>query len=247
MQCRPRRRGQYTRLHSIHLGAYSSRTTTSCIDIICIGVGDMRLSSTPIGTDIQDLGCELRRIPLPRNRVNKPCKREQVAHGEGIRVVYLACLVADHGRLSHVRVGGQLREHKGRNIRTRYRLRCVRTPEINTVFALGRFVGESRRTHDYPIEVALFDRLFLALLVVVDVLHDERPNDPIVEETDVTLAVTDSDAGYADQAAHPMLVHRADEVVRTLREKGCATRAARPQRREHSVLAGYGRLYRGRV
>jgi hypothetical protein len=60
---------------------------------------------------------ELRRITLPRNRVNKLCKREQVAHGEGIRVVCAACLVADHGRLSHVCVVGQLREHKGRNIR----------------------------------------------------------------------------------------------------------------------------------
>ena len=60
---------------------------------------------------------ELRRILLPRTRVNKPCKREQVAHGEGIRVVYLACLVADHRRLVHVCVVGQLREHKGRYIR----------------------------------------------------------------------------------------------------------------------------------
>src|SRR5215203_3639019 len=140
---------------------------------------------------------------------------------------HYGCLVADHGHLAHVCVVGQLREHKGRNIRTRYRLSCVRTPEINTVFALGRFVGESRRSHDYPIEVALFDRLFLALLVLVDVFHHERPDDPIVEKTNVTLAVPDSDAGYTDQAAHPMLVHRADEVVRTLREKGCGTRAAR--------------------
>src|SRR5829696_1742095 len=179
---------------------------------------------------------------------NKSCRREhEEAHGEGIRVVHYKCLVADHGHLVHVCVVGQLREHKGRNIRTRYRLSCVRTSEKNVVFALGRFVSEPRRTHDYPIEVALFDRLFLALLVVVDVLHHERPDDPIVEKTDVTLAVTDSDAGYADQATHPVLVHRADEVVRTLREKGCSTRAARPQRREHGVLAGYGRLDLGGV
>jgi hypothetical protein len=68
-----------------------------------------------------------------------------------------------------------------------------------------------------------------------------------VEKTDVPLAVTDSNAGYADQAAHPVLIHRADEVVRTLREKGCSTRAARPQGREHCVLAGYGRLDLGGV
>jgi hypothetical protein len=49
--------------------------------------------------------------------MHEPCKRKQGAHGEGIRVVRLACLVADHGRLAHVRVVGQLREHKGRNIR----------------------------------------------------------------------------------------------------------------------------------
>src|SRR5215218_7904292 len=36
---------------------------------------------------------------------------------------------------------------------------------------------------------------------------------PFVVKTDVTLAVTDSDACYADQAAHPMLVHRADDIV----------------------------------
>src|SRR5215208_5664771 len=139
---------------------------------------------------------------------------------------HYGCLVADHGHLAHVCVVGELREHKGRNIRTRYRLSCVRTPEINPVLALGRFVSESRRTHDYPIEVALFDRLFLAGLVLVDVLHDERQHDPIVEKTDVPLAVTGSDAGCADQAAHTLLVHRADEVLRTLREKGCGTGAA---------------------
>jgi hypothetical protein len=55
--------------------------------------------------------------------MHKRCKREHdETHGEGIRVVHLACLVADHGRLAHVCVVGQLREHKGRNIRTRYRL-----------------------------------------------------------------------------------------------------------------------------
>jgi hypothetical protein len=31
----------------------------------------MRLSSTPIGTDIQDLGCEVRRIPLLLGWVNR--------------------------------------------------------------------------------------------------------------------------------------------------------------------------------
>src|SRR5919107_3546870 len=189
-----------------------------------------------------------RRTSLLRGLVHKPSKREQEeANGEEIRVVHYECLVADHGRLSHVCVVGQLREHKGRNICTRYLRRRVRTPEINPVLALGRFVGEPRWTHDYPIEVALFDRLFLALLVLVDVFHHEWPDDPIVEKTDVPLAVTDSDAAYADQAAHPVLVHRADEVVRTLREKGCGTRAARPQRREHCVLAGYGRLDLGGV
>jgi hypothetical protein len=43
--------------------------------------------------------------------------RPEEGAGEGIRVVYVACLVADHGRLAHVCVVGQLREHKGRNIR----------------------------------------------------------------------------------------------------------------------------------
>src|SRR5215208_6890998 len=152
------------------------------------------------------------------------------------------CLVADHGHLVHVCLVGQLCQHKSRNIRTRYRLRCVRTPQINPVLALGSFVSEPCRSHDYPLEVALFDRLFLAVLVLVDVLHHEWPDDPIVEKTDVTLALTGSDAGYADQAAHPVLVHRADEVVGTLREEGRGPSAARPQRREHGVLAGYGRL-----
>src|SRR5215218_7411068 len=189
-----------------------------------------------------------RRTSLLRSLVHKPSKREQEeANGEEIRVIHYECLVADHGRLSHVCVVGQLCEHKGRNICTRYLRRCVRTSEINPVLALGRFVSEPRRTHDYPIEVALFDRLFLAGLVLVDVLHHERPDDPIVEKTDVTLAVTGSDAGYAEQATHPVLVHRADDVVRTLREKGCGTGAARPQRREHGVLAGYRRLHRGHV
>src|SRR5215211_659786 len=150
-----------------------------------------------------------RRTSLLRGLVHKPSKREQEeANGEEIRVIHYECLVADHGRLSHVCVVGQLREHKGRNICTRYLRRRVRTPEEYAVFAPGRFVSELRRTHDYPIEVALFDRLFLALLVLVDVLHDERPDDPIVEKTDVPLAVPDSDPGYADQAAHPVLVHR---------------------------------------
>src|SRR5215203_693359 len=160
---------------------------------------------------------------------------------------HYGCLVADHGHLAHVCVVGQLREHKGRNIRTRYRLSCVRTPEINTVFALGRFVSEPRRTHDYPVEVALFDSLFLALLVLVDIFHHERPDDPIVEKTDVTLAVSDSDAAYADQAAHPVIVHRADEVVCTLRKEGRGPTTSRPQRREHGVLAGHGRLDLGGV
>src|SRR5215213_2291693 len=93
----------------------------------------------------------------------------------------------------------------------------------------------------------MFDRLFLALLILVDVLHHERPDDPIVEETDVSLAVTDSYAGYAHQAAHPMLVHRSDYVVSTLREERGGSSAARPQHREHGILTGYSRLEGGCV
>src|SRR5829696_10556722 len=93
----------------------------------------------------------------------------------------------------------------------------------------------------------MFDRLFLALLVLIDVLHHQRPDDPIVEETDVSLAVTDSDAGYAHQAAHPVLVHRSDYVVSTLREERGGSSAARPQHREHGILTGYGLLHRGGV
>src|ERR687890_1790081 len=85
------------------------------------------------------------------------------------------CLVADHGHLVHVCVVGQLCQHKSRNFRTRYSLRCVRTSQINPVLALGRFVSEPCRTHDYPLEIALFDRLFLALLVVVDVSPTPMP------------------------------------------------------------------------
>src|SRR5215212_7976071 len=59
--------------------------------------------------------------------------------------------VADHGRLVHVCVVGQLSNHKCRNILTRYRLGFVRTPEINSVFAHGRLIGELRRTHDHPL------------------------------------------------------------------------------------------------
>src|SRR5215218_8177880 len=165
---------------------------------------------------------------LPCSLQVRATQNGRVAAARLVDVYLCECSVADHGRFAHGCVVGQLREHKVRNIRPWVRLSGVRTPEINPVLALGRLVSEPRRTHDYPVEVALFDRLFLALFVVVDVFHNERPDDPIVEKTDVTLAVTDSDAGYADQAAHPMLVHRADDVVRTLREKGCATRAARP-------------------
>jgi hypothetical protein len=50
---------------------------------------------------------------------------QQEAHGEGIRVIQYECLVADHRHLVHVSVVRQLREHKGRNIRTRYCLRAV--------------------------------------------------------------------------------------------------------------------------
>src|SRR5215207_433362 len=190
--------------------------------------------------------------PLPSAKLSSSSFRLRMVmvpagHGEGIRVVHNECLVADHGHLVHVCVVDQLREHKGRNIRSRYRLSGVPPSEKNIVFALGRFVSEPRRTHDYPIEIALFNCLFLAGLVLVDVLHHERQHDPIVEKTDVTLAVTGSDAGYADQATHPVLVHRADDVVRTLREKGCGTGAARPQRRQHGILVGYGRLHRGSI
>src|SRR5215208_6196554 len=64
---------------------------------------------------------ELCRMSLLRGSVHKPCKRERVAYGEG-PTLFTVCawLVADHGRLVHVRVVGQLRNHKCRDIRARY-------------------------------------------------------------------------------------------------------------------------------
>jgi D-alanyl-D-alanine carboxypeptidase len=84
----------------------------------------------------------------------------------------------------------------------------------------------------------------LTVFVFVLVSQHEGQEDLIVEETDVPLAVTSPNTGEANQPAYAMLLHGADEVCSTGREKDRGLRAARAKRREHRVLSRHGSLHR---
>src|SRR5215204_6360126 len=153
--------------------------------------------------------------------------------------------ITDHRRLMYVAILCQLSKHEVCDVLPRYSGSFVRiSAEKDLVLARGTLVSDPRWAHDHPLSAAASEYLLLTLFVFVLISQHQGQEDPIVEETDVPLAVPSPNTGDANQPAYAMLLHRADEVCSTGREKGRGLRAARAQRREHSVLSRYGSLHR---
>src|SRR5829696_4177589 len=147
-----------------------------------------------------------------------------------------------------VAILAQLSEHEGRDVFPRYSGGSVRiSAEKDLDFTLGRFVGKPGRAHDHPFYAPAYDYLLATVFVLVLVSQHEGHAAPVVEETAVPLAVTSPDGCDANQPAHAMLFHRADEICSTGREKGRGLRAARAQNREHGVLSRHGSLHLVRI
>jgi hypothetical protein len=104
-------------------------------------VGRVALSHVPERTSSSRSGAFLNSLSTRFGAWALRARASSPWRSNPLRSLCEECLVADHGRRAHVCVVGQLGEHKGSNIRTRYSLCCVRTPEENSVFALGGFVG----------------------------------------------------------------------------------------------------------
>src|SRR5215216_2412596 len=148
----------------------------------------------------------------------------------------------------YVAILAQLSKHEVRHVLPRYSGGFVRiSAEKDLVLTRGRLVSDPGWAHDHPLEAAASEHLLLTVFVFVLISQHQGQEDPIVEETDVPLAVTSPNTGEANHPAYAMLLHRPDKVCSTGREKGRGLRAARAQRREHSVLSRYGSLHRLRI
>src|ERR1019366_9466974 len=124
---------------------------------------------------------------------------------------------------TQVGIAGQLSQHEVRHVRPRYfgLNGLVRGVKPTTVHALARAIGKHRRSHDYPVQLALLNELLLDLFVGKNVSQQDRNQQVVVQEAELSSAVANTKGRCANETLHAHVLHRSDHILGAFRQRGC--------------------------
>ena len=108
-------------------------------------------------------------------------------------------------------------------------------------------VRECSRADDDPVRAALFDELFLQLMLCEPLAQEKRNKDVLLVEGRHIPALTATERRDTDETAHADLCHGVEDVPRPLRSHRVFRESRRPESRHHVLLTLQGLFHQSEI